>query len=58
MPVPEGTPQEMYRLMLKCWDENAEGRPHFDEIFTVVDCLLAKKISTNSINNDLQTIRE
>lgn len=58
MPMPEGTPPEMYRLMLKCWDENPEGRPHFDEIFTVVDCLLSKKMSVNSLTNDLQTIRE
>lgn len=58
MPVPDGTPQEMYRLMLKCWDENADGRPHFDEIFTVVDCLMAKKIGVNSMTNDLQSIRE
>lgn len=58
MPIPEGTLPEMYRLMLKCWDENPEGRPHFDEIFTVVDCLMNKISSPNFNNNNLHPIRE
>lgn len=61
MPMPEGTLPEMYRLMLKCWDENPEGRPHFDEIFTVVDCLMNKASSpnfNNNNNNNLHPIRE
>lgn len=40
MPAPDNTPPEMYRLMLKCWSYEAENRPHFDEIFTVVDALM------------------
>ncbi|XP_062703220.1 tyrosine-protein kinase Fer isoform X1 [Aedes albopictus] len=40
MPAPENTPPEMYRLMLKCWSYEPENRPHFDEIFTVVDALM------------------
>ena len=32
MPAPEGTPDEMYNLMLKCWNYEAESRPHFEEI--------------------------
>uniref|UniRef100_A0AAG5CQP9 non-specific protein-tyrosine kinase n=1 Tax=Anopheles atroparvus TaxID=41427 RepID=A0AAG5CQP9_ANOAO len=40
MPSPEGAPPEMYRLMLKCWSYEAESRPHFDEICSVVDALL------------------
>ncbi|XP_058811963.1 tyrosine-protein kinase Fer isoform X2 [Topomyia yanbarensis] len=40
MPAPENTPPEMYRLMLKCWSYEPENRPHFDEIFTVVDALI------------------
>ncbi|CAH1728224.1 unnamed protein product [Chironomus riparius] len=43
MPMPEGTQPEMYKLMLKCWKEIPEERPHFDEIFTVVDCLMKKQ---------------
>ncbi|XP_055615879.1 tyrosine-protein kinase Fer isoform X2 [Toxorhynchites rutilus septentrionalis] len=40
MPAPENTPPEMYRLMLKCWSYESENRPHFDEIYTVVDALM------------------
>lgn len=58
MSAPENTPQEMYRLMLNCWSYDPESRPHFDEIFTLIDCLMSKKISISSITNDLQTIRE
>ncbi|XP_075230852.1 tyrosine-protein kinase Fer isoform X4 [Lycorma delicatula] len=39
MPAPEGTPDEMYRLMLRCWEYKPESRPHFDQIFSVVDAL-------------------
>lgn len=40
MPAPDNTPAEMYRLMLKCWSYEPENRPHFDEIYTVVDALM------------------
>uniref|UniRef100_A0A023F4U3 Tyrosine-protein kinase n=1 Tax=Triatoma infestans TaxID=30076 RepID=A0A023F4U3_TRIIF len=39
MPAPEGTPEEMYRLMLHCWEYQPENRPHFDQIFCIVDNL-------------------
>ncbi|XP_015590030.1 tyrosine-protein kinase Fer isoform X2 [Cephus cinctus] len=39
MPSPEGTPDEIYRLMLRCWEYEPEKRPHFDQIYTVVDTL-------------------
>lgn len=39
MPSPEGAPAEMYRLMVKCWAYEPEARPHFDEIYTVVEVL-------------------
>jgi tyrosine-protein kinase Fer len=39
MPAPEGTPDEMYRLMLMCWEYDPEKRPHFDHIYVVVDTL-------------------
>ncbi|XP_018802584.1 PREDICTED: tyrosine-protein kinase Fer isoform X4 [Bactrocera latifrons] len=42
MPTPENTPPEMYRLMLKCWCAEAESRPHFDEIYNVVDALIIR----------------
>ncbi|KAH8332624.1 hypothetical protein KR074_007592 [Drosophila pseudoananassae] len=42
MPTPENTPPEMYRLMLKCWAADAESRPHFDEIYNVVDALILR----------------
>lgn len=39
MPAPDGTPEEIYRLMLRCWDYEPEKRPHFDQIYTVVETL-------------------
>ncbi|XP_028046995.1 tyrosine-protein kinase Fer isoform X2 [Monomorium pharaonis] len=39
MPAPDGTPEEIYRLMLRCWDYDPEKRPHFDQIYTVVETL-------------------
>ncbi|XP_017472306.1 PREDICTED: tyrosine-protein kinase Fer isoform X2 [Rhagoletis zephyria] len=42
MPAPENTPPEMYRLMLKCWSAEADARPHFDEIYNVVDALIIR----------------
>lgn len=39
MPAPEGTPDEMYHLMLRCWEYEPENRPHFDQIYLVVDTL-------------------
>ena len=29
MPAPEGTPTEVYEVMLKCWEYEAESRPNF-----------------------------
>ncbi|XP_046682516.1 tyrosine-protein kinase Fer isoform X4 [Homalodisca vitripennis] len=37
MPAPDGTPNEMYQLMLRCWEYQPENRPHFDQIFSIVD---------------------
>ncbi|XP_046418972.1 tyrosine-protein kinase Fer isoform X2 [Neodiprion fabricii] len=39
MPTPEGAPDEIYRLMLRCWEYEPEKRPHFEQIYTVVDTL-------------------
>ncbi|KMQ93859.1 tyrosine-protein kinase fps85d [Lasius niger] len=39
MPAPDGTPEEIYRVMLRCWEYEPEKRPHFDQIFTVVETL-------------------
>lgn len=44
MPAPDNTPQEMHRLMLKCWSYEAEARPHFEEIYNVVEALLAREV--------------
>ncbi|XP_073995313.1 tyrosine-protein kinase Fer isoform X3 [Rhodnius prolixus] len=39
MPAPEGTPEEMYRVMLHCWEYQPENRPHFDQIYCIVENL-------------------
>nr|CAD7263391.1 unnamed protein product [Timema shepardi] len=45
MPAPDGTPDEMYRLMLRCWEYEPEKRPHFEQIFLVVDTLYSAQRS-------------
>lgn len=39
MPAPDGTPDEMYQLMLRCWQYEPEDRPHFAEIHATVELL-------------------
>ena len=33
MPAPDGTPSNVYDLMLACWEQEPKERPHFDEIY-------------------------
>lgn len=40
MPAPEGTPEEIYHLMLQCWQYQPENRPHFDKINTIMESLV------------------
>lgn len=40
MSAPEGTPEEIYRLMLQCWKSAPEERPHFSQIHAVIDSIL------------------
>jgi len=42
MPAPEGTPDEIYQLMLRCWQYESEDRPHFSEIHATVDLLYSR----------------
>ncbi len=42
MPAPEATPSDMYDLMLKCWNYEAEARPHFNEIHSAIDALYSR----------------
>lgn len=43
MPAPENASPELYRLMLRCWAYEPETRPHFDEIYNIVDALLGRE---------------
>jgi len=42
MPAPEGTPDEVYQLMLRCWQYDPDDRPHFAEIHATVDLLYSR----------------
>ncbi|XP_022825870.1 tyrosine-protein kinase Fer isoform X2 [Spodoptera litura] len=37
MPAPEGCSEDVYALMLRCWEYEAEKRPHFHQIYTIID---------------------
>ena len=39
MPAPEGTPAMVYALILRCWDKEANNRPHFSDIYSELDRL-------------------
>ena len=42
MPAPDGIPDEMYELMLRCWNYEPEDRPHFSEIHGAVALLYSR----------------
>lgn len=37
MPAPDGCSEDVYALMLRCWEYEAEKRPHFHQIYTIID---------------------
>ncbi|XP_011550635.3 tyrosine-protein kinase Fer isoform X3 [Plutella xylostella] len=37
MPAPENCPEEVYALMLRCWEYEPDKRPHFHQIYTIID---------------------
>ncbi|XP_037077411.1 tyrosine-protein kinase Fer-like isoform X3 [Pollicipes pollicipes] len=51
MPAPDGTPDAMYKLMLRCWEYQPENRPHFAEIFTQVNGLFMGVAGPDVLHN-------
>ena len=39
LPKPEGCPQDIYELMLRCWEYSADERANFEEIFSTLAAL-------------------
>ncbi|XP_046967353.1 tyrosine-protein kinase Fer isoform X3 [Vanessa cardui] len=37
MPAPEGCAEDVYALMLRCWEYEPDKRPHFHQIYTIID---------------------
>lgn len=37
MPAPEGCIEDVYALMLRCWEYEPDKRPHFHQIYTIID---------------------
>ncbi|XP_063635263.1 tyrosine-protein kinase Fer isoform X5 [Cydia splendana] len=37
MPAPEGCGEDVYALMLRCWEYEPDKRPHFHQLFTAID---------------------
>ncbi|CAH1707424.1 tyrosine-protein kinase Fer isoform X3 [Aphis gossypii] len=64
MPAPEGTPEEIYRLMLQCWQYQPENRPHFDSIYATMESLVKSlspvspkmRIVDGSKSNDISNV--
>ncbi|XP_015113132.1 tyrosine-protein kinase Fer isoform X2 [Diachasma alloeum] len=39
LPAPDNTPDEVYKLMLRCWDYEPDKRPHFEQIYNIINAL-------------------
>lgn len=39
MPAPEGCLEDVYALMLRCWEYEPDKRPHFHQIYTIIDSI-------------------
>ncbi|XP_073952561.1 tyrosine-protein kinase Fer isoform X4 [Choristoneura fumiferana] len=37
MPAPEGCSEDVYALMLRCWEYEPEKRPHFHQLYSTID---------------------
>ncbi|CAH0723870.1 unnamed protein product, partial [Brenthis ino] len=37
MPAPDGCAEDVYALMLRCWEYEPDKRPHFHQIYTIID---------------------
>ena len=51
MPAPEGTSDDMYNLMLRCWNYEAEARPHFKEIHSKIDILFSRYVYSSIVKS-------
>ncbi|PIK61602.1 putative vascular endothelial growth factor receptor 1-like [Apostichopus japonicus] len=40
---PEECPDELYEVMLSCWQVNPSDRPTFNTLYRIMDCLLAEQ---------------
>ncbi|KAK3595440.1 hypothetical protein CHS0354_003435 [Potamilus streckersoni] len=50
MPAPQGIPEQVYALTLRCWEREPSSRPHFDVLYKELKALLDKPSITNSWN--------
>ncbi|XP_063987563.1 tyrosine-protein kinase Fer isoform X3 [Diachasmimorpha longicaudata] len=39
LPAPDNTPEEVYNLMLRCWEYEPDKRPHFEQIYNIINGL-------------------
>ncbi|ETE58392.1 hypothetical protein L345_15886 [Ophiophagus hannah] len=37
MPRPQGCPQELYEIMMRCWKQKPEDRPTFEYIQSILE---------------------
>ncbi|KAH3762634.1 Protein tyrosine and serine/threonine kinase [Pelomyxa schiedti] len=58
LPQPPNTPEFMYQLMLKCWDQEQQVRPDFDTITSILNQNLAQpptNVGTTPMHHNHQT---
>jgi tyrosine-protein kinase Fer len=41
MEAPDGTPSEVYNVMMLCWEYDAANRPHFDKVHKMLKDIAA-----------------
>jgi len=42
---PENCPNEIYQIMMQCWNKNPQERPSFKEIYNILISIIQKNYS-------------
>ena len=42
MPAPDGTPAEVYDVMMKCWEYEPDNRPNFVKVHRMLKDIVVK----------------
>lgn len=58
LPIPKDCPEEIYSLMLACWNEKPEDRPNFTTIYQTIEHARKAQRSVGSFTQVADEIEE